>query len=175
MNATTLTDIATALWVLGGVLLLAAGVAFAVTLCRRFKSLQRMELSTGNLKHRHRIADGAAKQGKAMQTVVRAEYLPGWVWVRITPRPPKRGVRPRDNVDEQIGWALTRRGAKWKRDNTDPRVRTERGDISDMLVTVMVLVVAAAFISKVSADVTPGDVLDWILGKVEDLVERAVS
>lgn len=68
---------------------------------RRFEG----ERSRGHLKLRRRMAQLAGRLKDEYDTVVRAETMPGWVWIAAT-------RRPREPFAEAMGWSATRWGAR---------------------------------------------------------------
>lgn len=117
----------------GGWLLLittiAALVAVDLALERAWLALlarQAVEFAFGHQKMRRKLYGRCVRDQETYEVVRRAQTMRGYVWVRISGRRPRPGERPMDAHDEQMGWALTRWGAKWKMRRT-PRPTRETG------------------------------------------------
>lgn len=110
--------------IVGGVLCWLAW-GYSSRLWRHHLQRQAVEFAMGNSKLRRRLAGLTIKGLDCREAVVPAETMRGWVWVRVAGRKPRRGERPLEAHDEQIGWALTRRGALRKMSKT---ARPQRED-----------------------------------------------
>lgn len=75
---------------------------------------QAVELAFGHRSMRRRLYVRCVRDQETFEVVRPAETMRGYVWVRISGRPPRPGERPMEAHDEQMGWALTRWGAKRK-------------------------------------------------------------
>lgn len=160
----------------GGILVVLAVVAlFLHVRCavRNHRTLVGIERDLGHLAHRRRMRERTARDKKARELVVRADRHPcGWVWIRVTHGEPMRGKRPEDCQHDRVEWAATRRGAERKRAKV---LEAERGEITDVLLILLGLIVLSFILSNVGAKWTPGDVLDWFLGAAKDLFDRVLS
>lgn len=152
----------------GSIVLFIIGWGFYVRAAWRHHLLmEARERALGNRRLRRRLYGLVGRKRGEAEVVVRAEHMRGWVWIRVTNRKPLPGELPVEAHEEQMGWAMTRRGAMRKMQR---ETRGEQGSITDLALMVMGLIIAAALVSKVAADVTPGDVLDWLLERGEELV-----
>ena len=131
---------------------------------RNHLRLEGVERAAGNQRLRQRMHGLVASHGAPREVVVHAENMRGWVWIRVTPRKPARGERRIQAHNEQMGWAMTKRGAVRKMER---EVRGERGsgDLWDLVKIGLVLVLASFVLSKIGEDVSPGDLLDWLVDK----------
>lgn len=138
---------------------------------RRHAALVDLERTSGNLALRRRMrGDATGGRRRVAETVVRAEYArPGWVWIKVEPRPQAhRGEDRRALYRERVVWALTKRAAHRK------AAAGERGAVSDLFVLVVVVVLAGAALTRLGQDATPGDVVDWLWMQGSDLITAAL-
>lgn len=117
------------------------------------------EKAFGNMWLRNRMQIHLGRRYDVIDRVTRAETMYGWVWIAMTRHAP-------DPIVNRIGWSPFKWTAKRAayRYRAARRADDERGSISDMILMLFLVLLAASFLSHVVADLTVADVRDWLLG-----------
>lgn len=156
--------------------LLALGARGTIEAYRRsHERLWGYERVHGHLRHRQRLYGLAVRNPQSLEVVLPAEHMRGWVWIRVQGRLPQGTELPIEAHEEQMGWAPTRRAALRALGRETGRDRDEAGEVTDMVLFVVGVMVVAAVASRIATDVTPGDVLDWMISKAAALLDAARS
>jgi hypothetical protein len=80
---------------------------------RRYR--ERVEAETLPQEHlglRKRAYQNVWRDLSTWEAVQKCEHSRGWMWVRVKGHSPRRGLMPIECHHEDMGWALTRRGAR---------------------------------------------------------------